>query len=111
MSRDEAWILDMVTACRRILEFREGFDREGFLADGKTQSAILHQLMIVGEAAKRVSGSLRDAAPSVPWQLVAGMRDNLIHGYQAVDLEEVWRTVDHDVPELIDLLERLPPET
>jgi uncharacterized protein with HEPN domain len=107
MSRDDAWLLDMAMACRSILEFRQGLDREGFLADRKTQSAVIHQLTILGEAAKRVSAALRQTAPDVPWSLVAGMRDHLIHGYQAVDLEEVWRTVDRDVPALIGLLERL----
>lgn len=107
MSRDDAWLLDMATACRSIQEFRQGLDRAGFLADSKTQSAVLHQLMILGEAAKRVSAPLRQAAPDVPWSLIAGMRDHLIHGYQEVDLDEVWRTVERDVPALIELLERL----
>jgi len=97
----------MARACRSILEFRQGLDRESFLADRKSQSAILHQLMILGEAAKRLSASLRDAVSDVPWSLIAGMRDHLIHGYQVVDLEEVWRTVDRDIPALIERLDRL----
>lgn len=107
MPRDEAVLLDMLTATRRIAEFKQGVDKEEFLEDVKTQSAVLHQLMILGEAAKRLSPQIRQRSSEVPWQLIAGMRDNLIHGYRDVDLEEVWKTADRDVPELTVHLERL----
>ena len=107
MQRDEATLLDMLTAGRRIIEFRGDLDKQGFLEDLKTQSAVLHQLMILGEAVKRLSPEIRQEAPHLPWQLIAGMRDNLIHGYDDVDLEEVWKTSERDVPFLVERIERL----
>jgi uncharacterized protein with HEPN domain len=47
----------------------------------KTQSAVLHQFLIIGEAVKRLSFELRAARPEVPWKLTAGTRDKLIHFY------------------------------
>ena len=47
--------------------------------------------------------------PEIPWALVAGMRDRLIHGYDVVDLDEVWKTADADVPAVLTLLEALLP--
>ena len=64
-------------------------DKETFLKDIKTQSAILHQLMVIGEAVKRLSQDFRTRYPELPWELIAGMRDKLIHGYDIVDLDEV----------------------
>ena len=84
-------------------------DRAAFLGDIKTQSSVLHQLVIMGEAVKRLSADFRARNPQVPWALMAGMRDKLIHSYDIVDLEEVWQTANRDVPELLHWLEpRLP---
>ncbi len=110
MPRDETILLDVVRAARLVQEFKQGMDKAAFLQDIKTQSAVLHQLMVMGEAVKRLSQDFRSHHPEVPWALVAGMRDKLIHGYDIVDLDEVWRTADVDVPGLLSLLEPLLPE-
>jgi uncharacterized protein with HEPN domain len=107
MSRDEATLLDMIGASRLIIEFKRDLDRVALYDDEKTQSAILHQLMVLGEAAKRLSASFRSAHPEVPWSLIAGMRDNLIHEYDAVDLDEAWWTAENDIPRLLSQLEEL----
>jgi uncharacterized protein with HEPN domain len=110
MSRDEAILLDIARAAHLILEFKQGMDRVAFLIDIKTQSAILHQLMVVGEAVKRLSQDFRAQNPSIPWTLIARMRDKLIHGYDIVDLNEVWKSADTDVPNLLSSLEPLLPK-
>ncbi len=109
MVRDEAVLLDIVRAARLVLEFKQGMGRSAFFEDVKTQSAILHQLMLMGEAVKRLSAEFRARHPRVPWSLMAGMRDKLIHGYDIVDLEQVWQTAGEDVPELLALIEPLLP--
>ena len=101
MHRDEATLLDIATAAGLVLDFTEGMDKAQFLDDIKTQSSVLHQLMVLGEAVKRLSDDFRSRHPEIPWTLMAGMRDKLIHGYDIVDLEEVWKTARHDVPDLL----------
>ena len=81
--------------------------KTAFLKDIKTQSAILHQLMVMGEAVRLLSPDFRARHPEIPWALVAGMRDKLIHGYDIVDLDEVWKTADADLPDLLSLLDVL----
>ncbi|MHB8743849.1 MAG: HepT-like ribonuclease domain-containing protein [Sulfuricaulis sp.] len=65
--------------------------------------------MLAGEAVKRLTENFRNTHPEIPWKHVAGMRDVLIHQYDDVDLEEVWRTIQIEVPKLIALLKPLVP--
>jgi uncharacterized protein with HEPN domain len=80
MHRDEATLLDIAVAARLVLEFKEGMDKAAFLDDVKTQSSVLHQFMVLGEAVKRLSDDFCSSHPEIPWSLMAGMRDKLIHG-------------------------------
>lgn len=109
--RDDAAILDILKAARLAQMFVAAMDRDAFLADEKTQSAVVHQLLVIGEAAKRVSEATRTARSAVPWGAMAGMRDKLIHEYDEVDLEEVWQTVVRDLPPLIAALAPLAGKT
>jgi uncharacterized protein with HEPN domain len=110
MPRNEATLLDIANAARLVQTFVQGMTKEAFLADPKTQSAVLHQLTIIGEAVKRLSPAFRDRHPILPWSLMAGMRDHLIHGYDVVDLDEVWNTATRDVPEVLVKIAPLLPQ-
>ena len=101
MSPDEIIVLDIIRAARLVLDFKQGLDKTDFLDDIKTQSAVLHQLMVMGEAVKRLSMNYRDSHPHIPWKAIAGMRDVLIHGYDIVDRTyAVRRTICTIVPVL-----------
>ncbi|MBL6962096.1 MAG: DUF86 domain-containing protein [Anaerolineales bacterium] len=80
----------------------------GFVIDDwKTRSAVLYQLTVVGEAVKRLSKEFRAQHTHIPWALIAGMRDHLIHGYDLVDWDEVWQTAKKDIPDLLLKIEQL----
>ncbi len=100
-NRDQSYLLDIVKAAQLVELFVEGVDQETFDFDHRTQSAVIRQLEIVGEATKRLSDGLRDNHPEVPWRQMAGMRDILIHAYDHVDLNAVWNVTQQAIPDLI----------
>ena len=56
---------------------------------------------MIGESVRRLSTEFRERHSKIPWQQIAGMRNILIHQYDAVDLDEVWKTLEIDLPKLI----------
>ena len=66
MSRDDATLLDILKAARLVTEFKGKLAKKTFLRDIKTQSAILHQLLVIGEAVKRLSADFRTRYPEIP---------------------------------------------
>jgi len=110
MRQDDVTLLDIAKAARLIQVFIGGMAKEGFFDDPKTQSSILYQLLVIGEAVKRLSDEFRIRRGDIPWSLIAGMRDHLIHAYDTVDWEEVWKTATHDVPSLLTKIESALPQ-
>ncbi len=105
--RDDVVLKDIVNAAQLVLDFVNGFNREMFVDDWKTRSAVLYQLTVVGEAVKRLSMDFRERNSQIPWALIAGMRDHLIHAYDLVDWDEVWKTSTKDVPDLLQKIEQI----
>jgi uncharacterized protein with HEPN domain len=106
MSRDNAYLADILDSARVIQQHLSGMTREQFLADLRTQDAVVRRFEIIGEAARHLSPEAQKALPEVPWNLVVGMRNLLIHDYDDVDPKRVWTDSQNDLPPLIARLEK-----
>jgi uncharacterized protein with HEPN domain len=71
--------------------FISGIDFEGVEKSEMVRSAVVQKLSIIGEAAARVSVTLRSRDPRVPWPQIVAFRNILVHAYFGIDWEEVWR--------------------
>lgn len=109
MWRDDAYLLDMLLAARKVLEFTRGVSWEQFERDDLVQNAVMRQLQIIGEAARKVSPEYVRDHPQVPWRDIVGMRNRLVHEYFRILPGRVWDVVDKHIPELVRLLEPLVP--
>jgi uncharacterized protein with HEPN domain len=107
--RDDIVVKDILNAAQLVVAFIDGFDKDSFSEDWKTRSAVLYQLTIIGEAVKRLSVEFRSAHTDIPWALMAGMRDHLVHAYDLVDWDEVWKTAFTDIPGLLEKIKLLSP--
>lgn len=97
-------MLDHAVEIRSLVAGRSLADVE---QDRQLQLSLLHLLSLLGETAGRVSESFRTAHPELPWREMTGTRNWLIHAYDQVNLETVWRTASEDIPRLVAQLERL----
>ena len=98
-------------AALEVMEFIQGMDRPTFMADRRTQHAVIRCLTIIGEAAMKIMDTHTEFTkkhPEVPWQRMRGMRNHMVHGYFDINLDMVWDTVVESIPAL---LEKLPPTT
>ncbi|NEQ97431.1 MAG: DUF86 domain-containing protein [Cyanothece sp. SIO2G6] len=111
MNRDNAALLDIYNAAQCILQFASGLSKDDLAANIEKQSAILYQVIVVGEATKRLSINFRNTHPDIPWKEIAGMRDILAHQYDRVNLNTLWDVVQNDIPELVDLIMPLLPQS
>ncbi len=103
MKDDSVYINQILDSVHKISSFSKGLDRDGFFADAKTQSAVIMQLLLIGEISKKIS-EVTKTKIGLPWKDIAGFRDRAIHNYFEIDLDVVWNTILSDMPELAQKL-------
>ena len=111
MPRDfRVYLEDILEAASRVQQFTAGFSKDKFSKDIKTFDAVIRNLEIIGEAAKKTPENLRSKYPVVDWQKIAGLRDVLIHEYFGVDAEIIWDVVENKIPVLKSQIEKILKE-
>ncbi len=108
------YLKHMLIAAREIETFVGGQGRDAFLADRRTQQAVVMNLLVIGEAAAKIMDSdpaFAEAHPDMPWRNMRGMRNRMAHGYFETNYELVWETVRTEIPRLIATLSALSAKT
>ncbi|MFO7555053.1 MAG: HepT-like ribonuclease domain-containing protein [Desulfobacterales bacterium] len=104
---DEIRFRDMLDHAREALSMVRGKKRSDLDSERMLELSLVRLVEIIGEAAVRVRNESREKYPSIPWLQIVGMRNRLVHGYDAVDLDVLWNTIIHDLPPLIVGLEKI----
>ena len=106
-NRDRQSLEDMLRAARKVIAYARDTTRETLPTAPMRLDAMLYEIVVMGEAARRLSPELRAAHPAVPWRDIIGMRSVVTHGYDQIDDDELWQVIEHDLPELIRKLETI----
>jgi uncharacterized protein with HEPN domain len=105
MRRDDERLDDIREAARSAIKFVDGRQQGDLLADEILAAALTQKIIVIGEAAGAVNPATRDRLTNVPWQLMIGMRNVIVHAHWEIDRTELWRTVREDLPAVLDALD------
>jgi len=90
---------------RAIADYTDGMTYASFVADSRTMDAVIRNLMTMGESIRWIPEPVLDAHPDVPWRLMRGVRNVVVHEYFGVDPSILWETVRGDLPPMVATLE------
>jgi uncharacterized protein with HEPN domain len=97
------YVQHILDAIELVNSYVEGMPKIDFLADKRTQQAVILNLIVIGEAATQITDECPEFAAThahVPWKQMRGMRNRMAHGYFEINLDVVWETVQQSLPEL-----------
>ncbi|RME91049.1 MAG: DUF86 domain-containing protein [Anaerolineae bacterium] len=95
----------MLEHAREAVKIAHGRSRQDLGNDRMFNLAETRLLEIIGEAARRVPIDYQLEHPEIPWSQIIGLRNRLIHGYDAIDFDILWAIIQNDMPQLIKQLE------
>lgn len=104
----------MLEAARLAYSYVEGLGKDDFMADTRTQQAVILNIVVIGEAATKLAKDYPefiDHHPEVPWRSMKGMRNRIAHGYFDINLDIVWDTVQTALPPLMERLTSIRNES
>jgi uncharacterized protein with HEPN domain len=109
MSRhdDQVRLRHMLDHAEEAIELTRGKVREDLEKERLLQLGLVRLVEIVGEAAVKVTKDTQRRHPEVPWPQIVAMRNRLIHGYDLVDHDILWQTIQEDLPALIEKLRKI----
>jgi len=94
-------LMDDILICfAKVKEYISGMGYNEFIHDHKTQDAVIRNIEIIGEAVKKLSPETKEKYTKIPWKIIAGTRDRLMHGYFGVNIDIVWEIATIDIPQM-----------
>ena len=109
MKDPRIYLAQILECLDRVGEYTKG-GRAEYDSQSLIRDAVIRNFEVVREASKRVPEDYRARHPEIPWRALAGFRDVLIHQYEGVDHETVWRIIEHELPAIREAIVKvLPP--
>lgn len=105
--RNEIIIQKLLSYSEKIIGYCAGLDYERFSANSQLVEACVFNLSQMGELANRVDAAYAEAHSQVPWRLLYGLRNRIVHDYEGVNLQLIWEIIKDDLPALRDELSKI----
>jgi uncharacterized protein with HEPN domain len=108
--KDDRVYLEHILECIRRIEDYTKDGRDAFLASYLIQDGTLRNFQTMAEATQRLSQKLKEGHPAVDWRAISGFRNVLVHDYLGIDIEDVYKIIEIDLPGLKTVAESLLQE-
>jgi uncharacterized protein with HEPN domain len=109
--RDKYRLQHILDAIDRIVRYTKGKSFDEFTSDDMMYYAVVKNIEIIGEAANMLTSDFQTAHSEVPWKMVKGMRNYIVHEYFQVDSSVVWGVITNDIPNLRMLITQYLEQT
>jgi len=102
----------MLQSAELVMIYTAQCSKAEFVENVQLQDSVIRRLLVIGEAARRVSEATRQTLPNISWQEINGMRNRLVHEYEDINLNIIWDVIQVEIPLLIEELKlQIPPES
>lgn len=98
---NDSYLKDITDSSALIVEYVKGLSFEEFEKDTMRFLAVSRLLEIIGVATKNLSNDFKSKHSNVPWKKMAGLRDVIIHDYQELNREMIFKIASQDLPKLL----------
>ncbi len=100
-------IRDILKCIEHISTYTNELSAETFSDNFMVVEACLYNIQVIGEAVSRLPDDVKETEPQIPWALIKGMRNRLIHEYFGTDLQLVWNVIEHELPAITNDLQKM----
>ena len=101
MKQDNQFLVDMLQSAELVQQYTTNCSKDEFVNNVQLQDAVIRRLLVIAEAARRVSETTRQNLLNISWKEINGMRNRLVHEYDDIDFDIVWVVVQQEIPILI----------
>ncbi len=105
--KPSAYIKDILKSINHIRLYTRELSFDEFSKNFMAVEACLYNIQVIGEAVSQLPENLKEEENHIPWVLIKGMRNRLIHEYFGTDLPVVWHVIKNELPSFKNELERI----
>ncbi len=105
--KPSAYISDILKCIKHIGNYTRNLSFDEFSSNFMVVEACLYNIQIIGEAVSKLPEEVKNDNPDIPWILIKGMRNRLIHDYFGTDLQVVWNIIANELPSFAQRLQKI----